>query len=152
MRHVTQALPLGQGPLAARSDMRVGALCEATSAPDEMGQTGLALRRPGLLDTVAITDQETVPIVNECRARRGGATRIDAIAGGLWSGQAPEPREVTPTNPGRVIDIAHGGLAGDTGHGFRVGLEGQGDTGEDFLAGPQPDGAAEHRGTACLEK
>ena len=117
-----------------------------------MRQTGLALRHPGLIDTVAITDQDTVPIVNEGQERLGGATRIDAIESGLWRGHDPEPLEVALTKPGRFINIAHWGLACDTGNGCIVGLEGQCDAVDDVLDSPQTDGEAEHRGTECLDE
>ena len=59
MGHVTQALQFGQRPRATCGDFWVGALGQAASPSDEMRQTGLALRHPGLIDTVAIADQDT---------------------------------------------------------------------------------------------
>ena len=69
MGHVTQALELGQGALATGSKVRVGALCQAASPPDEMGQTGLSLGHPGLVNAIAIADQDTLPVINEGEER-----------------------------------------------------------------------------------
>jgi hypothetical protein len=65
MGHVTQSWQLGQGLGAAGGDFRRGALRSAASASDEMGQADLPLRHPGLIDAVAIADQDALPVVNE---------------------------------------------------------------------------------------
>lgn len=65
MGHVAQALEFGHGALAANGKLRIVSLRQAARSPDGRGQTGLALGDPDLRDTVAIRDQDAVPIVNK---------------------------------------------------------------------------------------
>ena len=115
-----------------------------------MGQTGLPLRHPGLIDAVAIADQDAIPVVDEGQERLFGAARVDAIEGGLWTGHDPEPLERAMAKPRRFINVIDRSVASDTGNGLIVGLDGQGDAVEDFLDGPQADGDPEHGGTERL--
>jgi hypothetical protein len=117
-----------------------------------MGQAGLPLRHPGLIDAVPIADQDAIPVVDERQERLFGAARVDTIEGGLWRGHAPKPLERSMAKPGGGIDVIDWGVASDVGNRLLVGLDGQGDTVEDFLDGSQTDGEAEYRGTERLHE
>jgi hypothetical protein len=149
---MTQALEFGEGASAACSDIWGVSLGQAPSTSDEMGQTGLALGHPGLIDAIAITDEDAIPVVNEGQEGRLGTARVDTIEGRLWRGHDPEPLEMALTKPGWIIDVPHRGMAHDTGNGFIGGLESQRDTVDDFLDGPQADGDAKYGGTERLDE
>jgi hypothetical protein len=62
--HMAQALKFAQGRVAASGDIRVASLRQSPGRADEMGQARLPLGDPVLLDTVAIADQDALPLVD----------------------------------------------------------------------------------------
>src|SRR5207249_12153676 len=63
--HVAQGLQLLEGPCATGGQLRIAFLREPASAANEMGQTGLSRLDPALIDAVAITDQDALPLLNQ---------------------------------------------------------------------------------------
>src|SRR5262252_300165 len=80
-RHMTEALEFRQSPRAAGSQIRMRALRQAPRCPDEMRQACLALGHPGLVDPIAITDEEPGPIINQVSKGSFGALGVDHIEG-----------------------------------------------------------------------
>ena len=63
--HVTEGLQLCERPLAPGRQLRVGFLGQSPRGADEMGQAGLAVLPPALVDAVASADQDALPILNQ---------------------------------------------------------------------------------------
>jgi hypothetical protein len=55
--HMTQPLQRRQGPRPTGRQVGMGARCQPPGAADEVGQASLARLPPGLVHTVAVTDQ-----------------------------------------------------------------------------------------------
>jgi hypothetical protein len=60
--HVAQALKFLEGGVAAGRDVGIASLGQASCTADKMGQTGVPLVDPVLIDAVTIADQEALPI------------------------------------------------------------------------------------------
>ena len=87
-----------------------------------MSQARLAMVHPVLIDAVAITDQDTVPILNQGGKGLFGPIGVNQVERHGVGAQSPEPVQGILAVPGRLIDIADSGLAGQRSNGFIVSL------------------------------
>jgi hypothetical protein len=148
--HVAQALQCPQGRLAAGGEVGVASWRPATGSADEMGQTGLALVDPVLIDAVALTDQDALPLVDQGQKGVWGAMGINALGGHGIGAHDPEPLSGVLAVPGRFINVAHGRLVGQSRTSLMVGHDGLRDALDDFLHRAQADREVDHRVTDVL--
>jgi hypothetical protein len=85
-----------------------------------MGQAGLAMVYPVLIDTVAITDQNALPLLNQGGKGLFGAMRVNEVERHRIGAQGPKPIQRLLAVPGRLIDIADRGLASQGSNGLVV--------------------------------
>ena len=109
-----------------------------------MGETGLALVDPVLIDAVAIADQDALPIFDQGQKGLFGTVGINAIVSHLVGGHDPEPLQGVLAVPWRFINVAHRGLVGQSRNGLMVGHEGLRDALDDFVSCAQADGEIEN--------
>ena len=88
---------------------------------------------PILIDAVTITDQDTLPILNQGGKGLLGTIGVNEVERHRIGAQSPEPVQSILAVPGRLIDIAHRGLTGQGGNGLIVGPDGLRDAVNDFL-------------------
>src|SRR4029453_698926 len=100
---------------------------------------------------IAITDQDTLPVVDEGGEGCFGATRMDHIESDPLTGHHPEPLQGMETNPGGFINIVDWGLPRLPRNHRIVWVDGLGHPVQNFLNSPQTDGDPEHRGAKALD-
>src|SRR4029450_260903 len=108
--HMAQALQLRQHPRATCRQLSVLALCQAPRRPDEVRQARLPRLYPVLVHTVAVTDQDPGPIVNQGSKGFFGAAWMDHVECHPVTGHHPEPMQRMHTEPRGFIDIVDRGL------------------------------------------
>ena len=101
-----------------------------------------------MIDAVAIADQDALPVLDQGRKGLFGAMGVNQIERDGLGGQGPQPLQGIVAIPGRLINVAHGGLPGEGGNGFVVGHDGLRNPVDHLLHGPQAhrnmqDGVAE---------
>src|SRR5689334_5081254 len=74
---MTQPLSLGVHSCTKASHAGFHTLCQAFGRADEMGQAALPEPFPGLIEPIAITDQDTRPVNNELHQGCLGAVGVD---------------------------------------------------------------------------
>ncbi len=76
-----------------------------------MSQAGLTTLDPVLINTVAITDQNTLPLRNQMSKGFFGALGMNKVKGDGVRGHGPKPLQGVLTIPRRLVDVAHRVLA-----------------------------------------
>src|SRR5215813_11349403 len=104
---MTQSLDLGVHPATKVSYAGFHTLCQAFGRADQMGQATLPQAFPGLIDTIAITDQDPRPVANELPNRGLGAVRMDLKVGYGRIGHDPQPLPITVQEPRRLVNVVH---------------------------------------------
>jgi hypothetical protein len=92
-----------------------------------MSQASLAMVDPILIDAVAITDQDALPLFNQGEKGLLGVMGVNEVERYGIGAQGPKPLQRMLAVPGRLIDIAHFGLAGQGSNGFIVRQDSAGD-------------------------
>ena len=103
--HMTEALEFRQRPCPTGSEIGGRALRQAPCRPDEMRQARLALRHPGLVDPVAITDEEPGPILDEGGKGGFGAVGVDHIERHGLIRHDPQPVQRVREQPRGFINV-----------------------------------------------
>jgi hypothetical protein len=81
---------LGGHPPTTASHAGFHPLCQSFGRADQRRHAALPQACPGVLDTIAITDQETRPVANELRQRGVGTMRVSLTVGHLRMRHAPQ--------------------------------------------------------------
>ena len=150
--HMTEALEFRQGPRPTGGQVRRRALRQAPGGPDEMRQARLALGHPGLVDPIAITDEEPGPLLNEGGKGGFGAVGMDHIEGDRLIRHDPQPVQRVGEIPRGFINVIDRGLAGLARNGLIVRLDGVRYPIEHLLDGAQAQRDLEDRGTKGLDR
>jgi hypothetical protein len=87
--HMTQPLEFGVHPPTKASHAGIYTLCQSLGCADQMCSTALPQACPGLLDSIAITDQDPSPVANELYKRCFGAGGMDLKVGHARIGHDP---------------------------------------------------------------
>ena len=142
--HRTETPQLRQRPGATGSELWTLPLGQAPCRADEVRQTRLPRRDPGLVHPIAITDQDTCPVVNQGSE---GLLRPVGMDHGESHGVAdhhPQPVQGVREQPGRFIAVVDARTARVRGNGSVMRLDGLRDPVQHFLDGSQADGHAQH--------
>jgi hypothetical protein len=95
---------------------------------------------PVLIDTVAITDQDACPVLDEVEKGRFGALGMNEIEGHGIGGHGPQPLQGVLTVPQRFVNVANWRLASEAGNGCIMGRDGVRGAIDELLDGPKADG------------
>src|SRR5262245_52790906 len=74
-----------------------------------MRQAALPQPYPGLIDTIAISDEDPSPVMNELRKRGGGTVCVDLKVGHCRIGHDPPPLPIPVQEPRRLVNVVHEG-------------------------------------------
>src|SRR5215831_18388432 len=90
-RHVTEPLQLGEHPASTGSKLGMLALRQAPRCADQVRQARLAACDPALVHSVAITDQDTYPVIDQGGKRFFGAAWMHHVKNDPRTGHHPQP-------------------------------------------------------------
>ena len=121
---VAYGLSRWQRPRATGRQLRGAFFRQPPRGAAAMGRAGLAVLAPALLDAGAIADRDALPSLNQGGQGFWRALGMQAIERHGSGAQGPEPVPGILAVPGRRIDSAAGGLAGQRGDGLIVRHEG----------------------------
>ena len=150
--HMTQALEFCQRPSPAGGHVGGRALRQTPRGPDEMRQARLALGDPGLVDPIAVTDEDASPVVDERGEGFFGASWMDHGEGHGLTGHPPQPVQRVGAKPRGFINIIDRSAAGLARNGLLVRLDGVCHAIKHLLDGAQAQGHLEDRGTKGLDR
>src|SRR6516225_6666861 len=105
--HMTQPLELGVDPPTTARHTDFHTLCESFRRADEMRYAALPEAFPGLIDTLAITDQHTSSVMHELRTGGCGTVWVELKVGHCRSRHAPQPLPITRQEPRRLVNVVH---------------------------------------------
>jgi hypothetical protein len=99
---------IGTPPAPRRHTLRGQAdpVLPSLGCTDQVGQVCLPMFDPGLLHTVAVTDQTPLPVVDEGRKGCFRPGRLNHIEGDGVTGHHPQSVQGPGERPGRLIDLA----------------------------------------------
>ena len=124
--------------------------CQPPGAADEMGQAGLPRLHPVAVHSVAVTDQDASPVVDEGGKGVFRPVGMNHVERRRVTDHHPQPLERAREKPGRFIDVVDHRVTHLRGNRCIVRLDGLGHAVEHFLDGSQADGHPQHRVTQAL--
>jgi len=107
---------------------------------------------PVLIDAVAITDQDALPILDQGQKGFRGAVGTHHRQRHRVGGHSPQPLQGVVAIPGHCINVAHSGLPRQGGKGLVMGDEGVRGPLNHFLDGAQAHGQMQDRVTAIVHE
>jgi hypothetical protein len=140
---MTQALEFGERPYPTGSHVGGRALRQTPCGPDEMRQAYLALGDPGLIDPIAVTDEDARPVVDERGKGFFGASWMDHVERHGLTGHHPQPVQRVGEKPRGFIKIIDRSPAGLARNSLIVRFEGVCHAIKPLLDGPQAQGNLE---------
>ena len=145
--HMTETLQLGECPCPTGRQVGIVPCGQPPGAADEMGQAGLPRLDPVAIHTVAVTDQDACPVVDEGGKGFLGPVGMNQGQGGGVTDHHPQPLACVGQKPGRFINIVHSGLPCLCSNSAIVRRDGLCDPVKDLLDGSQADRYLQHGGT-----
>ena len=148
--HMTPPLQLSQRPGTTGRQIGRETYCQAMDGADEVCQAGLARLHRVEVHSVAITHQESLPVIDQ--GREGFLRPVEMKHGERHgvTGHHPHPLQRVRQKPWRLIDVVDRGVARLRGKSQGVRLDGLGHAVEYLLDRSQADGHLQHRRTKGL--
>src|SRR5262245_7685801 len=136
MSHLAEPPQLRQRPRSTGRQLRRLALRQTQRRADEVRQARLPRLHPVLVHAVAVTHQDTCPVVDEGCKGLFGAAWMDHVECYPLTGHHPEPTQGMHTEPRRFIDIVDRGLPCLRRYCHIIRVDGLGHPIQDLLDGP----------------
>src|SRR5918912_1586539 len=141
--HMAEPLQLDKRPGPTGGQLSVLTLRQAPGRADQVCQARLSARNPVLIHPVAITDEDTGPVVDEGGKGLFRSTGMNHVERCRVTHHHPQPLECMRQKPGCLINVVDQRAARLRGNRGVVRLDGLGHSVEDLLNGPQADGHAQ---------